>query len=318
MCLIKNDQELTCFFHLVLSSTGISVRTRRSKNSVNQSRRSGCSLGTCTVHDLAHRLHQLNNKLKVSSAPIDKISPLGYGRRRRSVPETQMRLQMQGGRMQPVWRLHKLEALLRRTWAGRQPRGPDRRDFSRQVAETEPWLTEAQKKKTQLFHKALWMRDRKRGVLWWSTATFWLGVQVYDSCTDPWRSEMEQSEQELRPKNEPPRTWQNVAAPQVDYSVGLWDSNAFRVHTVLSREKKQKAKKNKNKTQFWTLLHCIQQEKRRSKQFGEYKHGHETVFCLFCYFGHCMRNECFRFLYQTPFLVRKKDCYATWTLLLLL
>ncbi|KAK3561829.1 hypothetical protein QTP86_017060, partial [Hemibagrus guttatus] len=97
------------------SSTGFGVRTKRSKNSVNQSRRSGCSLGTCTVHDLAHRLHQLNNKLKVSSAPIDKISPLGYGRRRRSVPEMQMKLEMQGGHLQPLWRLHKLEALLRRT-----------------------------------------------------------------------------------------------------------------------------------------------------------------------------------------------------------
>ncbi|KAG7327198.1 hypothetical protein KOW79_008804 [Hemibagrus wyckioides] len=97
------------------SSTGFGVRTKRSKNSVNQSRRSGCSLGTCTVHDLAHRLHQLNNKLKVSSAPIDKISPLGYGRRRRSVPEMQMKIEMQGGHLQPVWRLHKLEALLRRT-----------------------------------------------------------------------------------------------------------------------------------------------------------------------------------------------------------
>lgn len=97
------------------SSTGISMRTKRSKNSVNQSRRSGCSLGTCTVHDLAHRLHQLNNKLKVSSAPIDKISPLGYGRRRRSVPEREMSLETQGGHLQPVWRLNKLEELLRRT-----------------------------------------------------------------------------------------------------------------------------------------------------------------------------------------------------------
>ncbi|XP_060796391.1 adrenomedullin a [Neoarius graeffei] len=97
------------------SSTGIGVRTKRSKNSVNQSRRSGCSLGTCTVHDLAHRLHQLNNKLKVGSAPMDKISPLGYGRRRRSVPDRQIRLLMQGGHLQPAWRLHKLEALLRRT-----------------------------------------------------------------------------------------------------------------------------------------------------------------------------------------------------------
>ncbi|XP_035272920.1 ADM-like [Anguilla anguilla] len=71
------------------SSTDIKIRAKRTKNSVNQSRRTGCSfLPTCTVHDLPHRIHQFNNKLKVDSAPIDKISPLGYGRRRRSLPNS--------------------------------------------------------------------------------------------------------------------------------------------------------------------------------------------------------------------------------------
>ncbi|XP_076593942.1 adrenomedullin a [Chaetodon auriga] len=102
------------------SSTDISVRTKRSKNSANQSRRQGCSLGTCTVHDLAHRLHQLNNKLKIGSAPIDKISPQGYGRRRRSLPAHRVTLRLEQGRLRPVWsitdsQVHKLEALLRRT-----------------------------------------------------------------------------------------------------------------------------------------------------------------------------------------------------------
>ncbi|XP_071371943.1 adrenomedullin a [Centroberyx affinis] len=102
------------------SRIGISVRTKRSKPSVNQSRRPGCSLGTCTVHDLAHRLHQLNNKLKIGSAPIDKISPQGYGRRRRSLPVHRVSLRLEQGRLRPVWsktdsQVHKLEALLRRT-----------------------------------------------------------------------------------------------------------------------------------------------------------------------------------------------------------
>ncbi|XP_051236345.1 adrenomedullin a [Dicentrarchus labrax] len=102
------------------SSTDINVRTKRSKNSANQSRRQGCSLGTCTVHDLAHRLHQLNNKLKIGSAPIDKISPQGYGRRRRSLPVHRVTLRLEQGRLRPVWsitdsQVHKLEALLRRT-----------------------------------------------------------------------------------------------------------------------------------------------------------------------------------------------------------
>lgn len=102
------------------SSTDINVRTKRSKNSSNQSRRQGCSLGTCTVHDLAHRLHQLNNKLKIGSAPIDKISPQGYGRRRRSLPVRRVTLRLEQGRLRPVWsindsQVHKLEALLRQT-----------------------------------------------------------------------------------------------------------------------------------------------------------------------------------------------------------
>lgn len=107
-----------------LSSTDISIRTKRSKNSINQSRRAGCSLGTCTVHVLAHRLHDLNNKLKIGNAPADKINPFGYGRRRRSVPEKVMTLRQEGSRLQTVWsssnsqsQLHKLEELLRRTWA---------------------------------------------------------------------------------------------------------------------------------------------------------------------------------------------------------
>ncbi|AWP01548.1 putative ADM [Scophthalmus maximus] len=98
------------------SSTDISVRTKRSKNSANQSRRQGCSLGTCTVHDLAHRLHQLNNKFKIGSAPVDKISPQGYGRRRRSLPAQRQRQEQD----RPEWRItdsqvHKLMALLKRT-----------------------------------------------------------------------------------------------------------------------------------------------------------------------------------------------------------
>ncbi|KAM6943236.1 adrenomedullin a [Xenentodon cancila] len=102
------------------SSTDINVRTKRSKNSANQSRRQGCSLGTCAVHDLAHRLHQFSNKHKIGSAPVDKISPQGYGRRRRSLPAHRVTLKLEQGRLRPVWstndsQVHKLEALLRRT-----------------------------------------------------------------------------------------------------------------------------------------------------------------------------------------------------------
>lgn len=87
---------------------------------VNQSRRHGCSLGTCMVHDLAHRLHQLSNKYKIDIAPVQKISPQGYGRRRRSLPEQRVTLRLEQGRLRPVWsraasQVHRLETLLRRT-----------------------------------------------------------------------------------------------------------------------------------------------------------------------------------------------------------
>ncbi|XP_064169008.1 pro-adrenomedullin-like [Anguilla rostrata] len=98
------------------SSTDLSVRVRRSKNSVSSARRPGCSLGTCTVHDLAHRIHQLNNKLKVGSAPMDKISPLGYGRRRRSLPRLQDVPRQEEAGPRPAWRtVRGLDALLQRT-----------------------------------------------------------------------------------------------------------------------------------------------------------------------------------------------------------
>ncbi|XP_062381263.1 adrenomedullin a [Sardina pilchardus] len=103
----------------------VRVRVRRSKGAVSQSRGGGCSLGTCTVHDLAHRLNQLNNRLKITQAPLDKISPQGYGRRRRrrdlnthththththtpqrsrrALPTHTLTLRRRGLRLQPVW-----------------------------------------------------------------------------------------------------------------------------------------------------------------------------------------------------------------------
>ncbi|MED6245682.1 hypothetical protein ATANTOWER_006569 [Ataeniobius toweri] len=93
------------------TSTDVNIRTKRSK---------GCALGTCAVHDLAHRIQQLNHNRLKTGAPADKMSPQGYGRRRRSVPERRVSLRMENGRLRPMWRLndsqiHKLEALLRRT-----------------------------------------------------------------------------------------------------------------------------------------------------------------------------------------------------------
>lgn len=49
-------------------------------------RSSGCRFGTCTVQNLAHQIYQLTDKDKDDVAPRDKISPQGYGRRRRRSP----------------------------------------------------------------------------------------------------------------------------------------------------------------------------------------------------------------------------------------
>ncbi|KAK5874000.1 hypothetical protein PBY51_018990 [Eleginops maclovinus] len=114
------DIRDTLLPHPRSSSTHINVRTKRSKNSFNQSKGQGCSLVTCAVHDLAHRLHMLNNKSKIGTAPLQKISAHGYGRRRRSLPVHRVSLRLEQGRLRPVWstkdsQVHKLEALLRRT-----------------------------------------------------------------------------------------------------------------------------------------------------------------------------------------------------------
>ncbi|XP_048829267.1 pro-adrenomedullin-like [Brienomyrus brachyistius] len=67
------------------STSDFNVRVRRSKGTSNQSWRQGCPIATCTVHILAHRLSELSNHQNANSAPLEKISPGGYGRRRRAL-----------------------------------------------------------------------------------------------------------------------------------------------------------------------------------------------------------------------------------------
>lgn len=67
------------------------IRVRRYRQSMNRYqglRSSGCRFGTCSVQKLAHQIYQLTDKDKDGVAPRNKISPQGYGRRRRrSLPE---------------------------------------------------------------------------------------------------------------------------------------------------------------------------------------------------------------------------------------
>ncbi|KAK2100744.1 hypothetical protein P7K49_022092 [Saguinus oedipus] len=63
-------------------------RYRQSMNNFQGLRSFGCRFGTCTVQKLAHQIYQFTDKDKDNVAPRSKISPQGYGRRRRrSLPE---------------------------------------------------------------------------------------------------------------------------------------------------------------------------------------------------------------------------------------
>lgn len=61
-------------------------RYRQSMNKFQGVRNPGCRFGTCTVQNLAHQIYQLTDKDKDDVAPRNKISPQGYGRRRRRSP----------------------------------------------------------------------------------------------------------------------------------------------------------------------------------------------------------------------------------------
>ncbi|KAG7279033.1 hypothetical protein CRUP_001974 [Coryphaenoides rupestris] len=58
--------------------------TDRSSRS-SGTKKSGCQLITCTVHDLIFWVHQINDRTIDPTAPADKIGSRGYGRRRRSL-----------------------------------------------------------------------------------------------------------------------------------------------------------------------------------------------------------------------------------------
>ncbi|KAM6159062.1 pro-adrenomedullin [Rhynchocyon petersi] len=58
------------------------IRVKRYRQVMNL-RGFGCRFGTCTVQKLAHQIYQFTDKDKDDVAPRHKISPQGYGRRRR-------------------------------------------------------------------------------------------------------------------------------------------------------------------------------------------------------------------------------------------
>lgn len=83
------DQESTSRTPQTSTQSVAHIRVKRYRQSMNQgSRNSGCRFGTCTVQKLAHQIYQFTDKDKDGVAPRSKISPHGYGRRRRrSLPE---------------------------------------------------------------------------------------------------------------------------------------------------------------------------------------------------------------------------------------
>ncbi|NXA34429.1 ADML protein, partial [Eudromia elegans] len=85
---VKEDRPV---LHSSTRGDAAHIRVKRYRQSISsfphfESIRSGCRFGTCTVQKLAHDIFQLTNKEKDGAAPVIKISPQGYGRRRRSLP----------------------------------------------------------------------------------------------------------------------------------------------------------------------------------------------------------------------------------------
>ncbi|XP_004634926.1 ADM [Octodon degus] len=79
----------------------------------------GCRFGTCTVQKLAHQIYQFTDKDKDGVAPRSKISPQGYGRRRRrSLPEAEQDRTLVSAESQagaaPGSKVHRVLATLRR------------------------------------------------------------------------------------------------------------------------------------------------------------------------------------------------------------
>ncbi|XP_053305605.1 pro-adrenomedullin [Spea bombifrons] len=90
------------------ASGGAHIRVKRYRHSLNhfhnlQSMRVGCRFGTCTVQNLAHQIYQYTDRDKDSTAPAKKISSLGYGRRRRSLPDRKLLLTLVDGKIRPSW-----------------------------------------------------------------------------------------------------------------------------------------------------------------------------------------------------------------------
>uniref|UniRef100_A0A8C5QPF1 Pro-adrenomedullin n=1 Tax=Leptobrachium leishanense TaxID=445787 RepID=A0A8C5QPF1_9ANUR len=90
------------------TSDAAHIRVKRYRHSMNhfsnlQSMRVGCRFGTCTIQNLAHQIYQYTDKDKDSTAPAKKISSQGYGRRRRSLPDSQMLLTLVDGKIRPYW-----------------------------------------------------------------------------------------------------------------------------------------------------------------------------------------------------------------------
>ncbi|XP_053544911.1 pro-adrenomedullin [Bombina bombina] len=100
-------EESTKDLFMSQSSNEAHVRVKRYRQSPHlhhfQTVRIGCRFGTCTVQNLAHQIFQYTNKDKDGTAPVNKISPQGYGRRRRSIPEKKLLLPVVDGKMKPSW-----------------------------------------------------------------------------------------------------------------------------------------------------------------------------------------------------------------------
>ncbi|XP_043914865.1 pro-adrenomedullin [Protopterus annectens] len=82
------------------------VRVKRYRQSDSGSQKHhtgpGCKFGTCAVHNLAYRVHQTATDKDKEISPASKISPQGYGRKRRSLQENGAFTQLES-RLRAIW-----------------------------------------------------------------------------------------------------------------------------------------------------------------------------------------------------------------------
>ncbi|KAM4619250.1 pro-adrenomedullin [Polymixia lowei] len=75
----------------------LAVQPRSRRSPVTSPKKAGCGLTTCMINDLIHTMSSMSINVKKPSVPPNKMTPDGYGRRRRSLSELRAGLALRTG-----------------------------------------------------------------------------------------------------------------------------------------------------------------------------------------------------------------------------